>query len=134
LADSDAETYVVKRFPTKTSKRVHNGIRPRSIDNFLFGLRLIFQCNAAVGLDATYHFTFVGEESRNATVVIHDKTLKVEDGPVGAASLRIRADSRTWLSFLAKNTGIVPALLRGKIRLSGGSPRLLLAFARCFPS
>lgn len=134
LAGSDAETHVVKRFPTKTSKRVHGGIRPRTIEGFLHGLRLLFQRNAATGLDATYHFTFVGEERRDATVVISGKTLQVKAGHVGKPSLRIRADSRTWLRFLAKDIGIVSALVRGKIRLSGGSPKLLMAFGRCFPS
>ncbi len=43
------------------------------------------------------------------------------------------ADSRTWLRFLAKEQGIVGALLRRKIRLQG-SPKLLLAFGNCFPS
>lgn len=134
LAGSDAETYVEKRFPHKKTKRVHNGIRPNTIDSFLRGLRLLFQREVSAGLDATYHFTFTGEEERKATVEIRDKTLRVTDGHVGTPSLRISTDSRTWLRFLAKEVSIVWALLRGKIRIRGGSPRLLLAFGRCFPS
>ncbi len=53
--------------------------------------------------------------------------------PVGTADLRIIADSRTWLGFLAKERNLVWALIRRKIRLKG-SPRLLVAFGRCFPS
>ena len=34
----------------------------------------VFQRHASEGLDATYHFTFTGEESADATVVIRDKT------------------------------------------------------------
>ncbi len=134
VAGSDAEQYVARRFPRKRIKRVHGGVRPSSIAGFLRGLSLTFQREASAGLDATYHFTFTGEEERKATVEIRNKELRVSDGHVGAPRLRITADSRTWLRFLAKEVGIVWALLRGKMRISGGSPKLLLAFARCFPS
>jgi len=65
--------------------------------------------------------------------VIRDRTLRVEDGHAGRADLRVEADSRTWLAMLAGDAGVVGALLRRRIRLHG-SPRLLRAFARCFPS
>ena len=45
----------------------------------------------------------------------------------------VTADSRTWLRFGAGEASILWSLLRRKIRLRG-SPRLLRAFARCFPS
>ncbi len=93
----------------------------------------VFQRGQSKGLDATYHFTFTGQEERQATIIIRNQTVKVEDGHVGTPSLRVTADSRTWLRFLAKETNIVWALLRRKVRLRG-SPRLLLAFGRCFPS
>ncbi len=131
---ADAEAYVARRFPHKKTKRVHNRLRPHTIDSFLRGLRLLFQREASAGLDATFHFTFTGEEQREATVEIRNRTLRVAEGHVGAPSLRVTADSRTWLRFLARQANIVWALLRGKIRLRGGSPKLLLAFGRCFPS
>jgi hypothetical protein len=40
---SDAETYVARRFPQKIIKPVGNGLRPRSIDQFLAGLPNAFQ-------------------------------------------------------------------------------------------
>jgi hypothetical protein len=55
IAGSDAEAHVPKRFPAKRTKRVHNGLRPRSIDAFLSGLALTFQRGAAAGLDAVFH-------------------------------------------------------------------------------
>ncbi|NOY85625.1 MAG: SCP2 sterol-binding domain-containing protein, partial [Nitrospirae bacterium] len=51
----------------------------------------------------------------------------------GKADLKMWADSATWLNFLAKEQNIVTALLRLKIRIKG-SPKLLLAFGKCFPS
>jgi putative sterol carrier protein len=57
----------------------------------------------------------------------------VEDGHVGEADLQVAADSRMWLDMLAGDVNVVWALLRRRIRLRG-SPRLLRAFARCFPS
>ena len=130
---SDAEAYVPKRFPHKKLKRVGNGIRPQSIAGFVVGMPLAFQRGQSDGLDATYHFTFTGAEEREVTVVIRDRTLTVADGHVGRPDLRIVADSRTWLAMLAGDVHPVRALLRRRIRLHG-SPRLLRAFARCFPS
>jgi len=130
---SDAESHVARRFPHKRIKHVGNGVRPRSIRGFLEGLPLVFQRDQAAGLDATYHFRFTGEEQAKATVIIRNKTLQVKDGHIGAADIHVTADSRTWLGFLAKERNIVWALLRRKIRIKG-SPRLLLAFGRCFPS
>jgi Fe-S-cluster-containing hydrogenase component 2 len=130
---SDAETYVARRFPHKTVKRVSSGIRPQSIQGFLFGLSLLFQPNQSEGLNAIYHFTFTGSESRCATVLIQNKTVQVREGHVGKANLLIVADSKTWLGFLAKEQNIIWALLRRKIRLSG-SLKLLQAFGKCFPA
>ena len=59
--------------------------------------------------------------------------LGVEDGHVGTADLQITADSQTWLGFVAKERSLVWALLCRRIRLRG-SPKLLMAFGRCFPS
>jgi ferredoxin len=130
---SDAESHVARRFPHKRIKQVGNGVRPRSIRGFLEGLPLVFQRDQAAGLDTTYHFTFTGQEECKATVVIRNKTLQIEDDHIGKADIRVTADSRTWLGFLAKERSIVWALLRRKIRIKG-SPRLLLAFGKCFPS
>jgi Fe-S-cluster-containing hydrogenase component 2 len=131
---SDAEEHVARRFPKKRAKRVGNGLnRVGSIRGFLSGLPLVFQRNRSKGLDATYHFTFTGDEAHRATVVIRDRTLQVKEGHVGEANLRVVADSRTWLGFLAKERSLVWALLRRKIRIKG-SPRLLISFGKCFPS
>lgn len=130
---SDAEGHVPRRFPHKKTKRVSNGLRPHSIRGFLEGLPLVFQRQQAAGLDATYHFTFTGEEDAKATVGIRNQTLEVHDGHLGTPDMWVTADTRTWLGFLAKERSIMWALLRRRIRIKG-SPRLLLAFGRCFPS
>jgi putative sterol carrier protein len=96
-------------------------------------MSLTFQRHQSEGLAATYHFTFTGAEPARATVVIRDRTIRVEDGHVGSADLSVRADSQTWVGFLRKERSLVWALLRRKIRLKG-SPRLLIAFGKCFPS
>jgi ferredoxin len=133
VAGSDAEAYAAKRFPNKRTKRVGNGARPRSIRSFLEALPRVFQRHRSEGLAATYHFTFTGTEPAEATVVIRDRTIRVEDGHVGSPDLRVTADSRAWMGFLRKERSLVWALLRRKIRIKG-SPRLLAAFGRCFPS
>lgn len=131
---SDAEEYVARRFPHKQIKRVGNSLnRLRTIQSFLNGLPLTFQRNQSQGLAATYHFTFTGTEERRATVTIHDQKIEVTDGHTGNADINVTADSQTWLGFLAKERNLFWALLRRKIRIKG-SPRLLLAFGKCFPS
>ena len=130
---SDTETYVVRHFPHKQTKPVGNGLRPNSIQGFLNSLPLVFQREQAQGLDATYHFTFTGEEACTATVVISKKTLTITKEHVGTRSLHIVADSGTWLGFIRKERNLLWALLRRKIRIQG-SPRLLMAFGKCFPS
>jgi ferredoxin len=133
IADSDAETYAARRFPHKKVKRVGSGIRPRNIDGFLFGLKLTFQAGKSKGLQAVYHFTFTGKEVKRATVTIRDGKLQVEEGHQGEADLRVTADSETWLGFLAKERSLLWALLRRRLRIQG-SPKLLIAFGKCFPS
>jgi hypothetical protein len=133
VPNSDAEAHVARRFPHKTSKRVSNGLRSFSIRRFLQGLPLVFQRDQSEGLNATYHFTFTGEESCEATIVIRDKNIQVHDGHIGTPNLLVTADSRTWLGFLRKERSLVWALITRKIQIKG-SPRLLKAFGKCFPS
>ncbi len=133
VPDTDAEAHVAKRFPNKTAKTVSNGLRPKSIPGFLYGLQLIFQRDKAEGLDATYHFTFTGEEQYRATVVIRNKAVEIQRDFVGVPDLRISADSGAWLGFIRKEHGILIPLLLGKIRIKGPI-RLLRAFGKCFPS
>lgn len=132
LPNSDAETHVAKRFPHKLVKRVGNSLRPNSIDTFLSGVRHVFQPGKSKGLAATYHFTFTGDATREATIEIRDQTISVRDGHQGTADLHVTADSATWLGFLRKERNIVWAILRRKVRLRGPL-KLLIAFGKCFP-
>jgi ferredoxin len=130
---SDAQDHAVKRFPHKKTRPIGNGLRPSSIRSFLTYLPHVFQRHKSDGLAATYHFAFTGSEPAKATVTIRDETIRVEEGHVGVPDLSVTADSQTWIGFLRKERSLVWALLRRKIRLKG-SPRLLLAFGKCFPS
>lgn len=131
---SDAEDYVARRFPNKNTKRVSNGLAGQgTIRAFLRGLNFTFQRGKSEGLDATYHFTFTGQEEVKATVVIRGKKIEVSDGHVGTPDFRLTADSQTWLRLLRKEANLVWALITRKVRIHG-SPKLLLSFARCFPS
>nr|WP_202799973.1 SCP2 sterol-binding domain-containing protein [Schlesneria paludicola] len=130
---SDAESHVARRFPKKKIKRVGNGVRVRTISAFMRGVSLSFQPGQSKGLAAVYHFTFHGKEPRQATIEIRDGKLTVQEGHLGEADLRVSADSETWLGFLAKERSLLWALLTRRIRIKG-SPRLLAAFGKCFPS
>lgn len=130
--NTDAEEHVAKRFPHKKIMHVGNTLRPNSIDVFLRGMTNVFQPGKSAGLNATFHFTFTGNEARTATVVIQDQKLSVTDGHAGEPDLHVTADSQTWIGFLRKERNIVWALLRRKIRLAGPL-KLLVAFGKCFP-
>jgi epoxyqueuosine reductase QueG len=130
---SDAEAYVDSRFPHKKVKRVSNGLRPNSVTSFLNSLPIAFQRGQAVGLNATFHFTFTGDENCTGTAAIRDKALTVQEGLIGVADLHVTADSSTWIRFLSKEASLPWALLSRRIRIKG-SPKLMRAFARCFPS
>jgi hypothetical protein len=126
--------FAARRFPYKKIKRVSNGLAGQgSIRAFLRGLNFVFQKGQSKGLNAVYHFTFTGHDEVKETVTIRDEKVKVSEGHNGQADLRLIADSETWLRFLRKEANLVRALVRRKIRISG-SPKLLLAFGRCFPS
>ncbi|MCL4243954.1 MAG: SCP2 sterol-binding domain-containing protein [Candidatus Dadabacteria bacterium] len=133
VPESDAQAHVAKRFPNKTAKAVSNGLRPKSVATFLDSLPLVFQREKSDGLDATYHFTFTGEEQMSATVIIRNKSVEVLKGLNGTPDLVIYADSRTWLGFISKEHGIIVPILLRKIRIKGRAG-LLKAFGRCFPS
>lgn len=132
---TDAEAYTLKRYPHKTLKRVKNGLRVPTVRFFVEHMEHVFQRDQAkkLELDARYHLTFTGSESEVVTVVIREGTIDIKTGLNGRADLSLVADSRTWVRFLAKETGLAGALIRGRIRFKGPS-RLLVAFGKCFPS
>lgn len=128
----DAEAKVARLFPHKRIRRVHPGLRARTVRGFVDALPIMFQPGKAQGLDATFHFSFMGEEQLEATVVVRDGNIEVEPGLVGAADLAVTADSATWLAVLARERSVLWALLRRKVRLRG-RVRLMKDFAACFP-
>lgn len=133
IPGSDAEAHVQKRYPHKTVRHVRNSLRPRTITTLLQGMPNTFQRRAAGNLDATYQFTFTGNEAVEATVVIRSGRITVESGLKGKPNIHVTADSATWLGFLAKEKNLPWALLTRRIKLRG-NPKWLLAFKRCFPS
>jgi Fe-S-cluster-containing hydrogenase component 2 len=133
IPGSDAEAHTAKRFPHKQVKQVRNSLVPISIEGFRFGLPLLFQANQAKGFNAIYHFLFTGQEVSQFTVSIADQTFEIQDGLVGKPNLVVKADSKTWIAFLRKERNIILAILTRKIRVKGDI-RLLLKFAKCFPT
>jgi epoxyqueuosine reductase QueG len=129
---SDAQAYVEKKYPHKKLKIVGSGIRPATVVNFIDSLELSFQKGRSKGLDATYHFTFIGDEKIKASVDIKNMNLNVAYGHIGKPDIFIVADSATWLSFLAKEKNLMWALIQRKIKIKG-SPMLMQRFAKCFP-
>lgn len=133
VSGSDAEAVARHKFKNKTVKPVSAGLRPRTIGGLLTFMPFVFQPNQSKGLDAVFHFKFTGTEEREATITIRNRAIDIKNGLLGTASLRVTADAKTWLGFLAREKSLPLALIRRKIRIKG-DPRLLLAFGKCFPS
>lgn len=92
---------------------------------------MAFERNKSTGLDATYHFTFTGEEHVSATVTIANKALTVKKGHEGVADIHIQADCRAWLRVLHKDSAMLKEIVFRHIRVKGPI-RLLKAFGNCF--
>jgi Fe-S-cluster-containing hydrogenase component 2 len=131
LPGSDAESHVVRTFPHKKVKRVRNGIRPQSVANFLASMPIAFQRHQSEGLNATYHFTFSGNEEIEATVVLKDKSIRVEMGHAGVPDVRVHADAKTWLRVLHRETSMLKEIVLRRIRVKGPL-QLFKAFGKCF--
>jgi len=131
LPGSDAESHVLRTFPHKKIKRVGNGIRPPSVAGFVAVMPRAFQRHQSAGLDATYHFTFTGNEQVEATVIIKDKTINVQRGHTGIPDVRVQADATTWLRVLHKESSMIKEIIFRRIRVKGPM-KLFKAFGRCF--
>jgi len=130
--NSDAVSYVNRRFPNKKIKYVGSGLRPCSIDNFLSNLPHIFQRGQAKGLNATYHFNFKGADPRSVTIKISNQKLSIQDGLIGSPNFRVTVYSQSWIDFLNKKISLPHLIITGNFRF-WGNPKLLLAFEKCFP-
>ena len=131
LPGSDAENHVQRMFPHKKIKRVGNGIRPPSVAAFVAVMPRAFQRHQSAGLDATYHFTFTGNEQVEATVIIKDKTISVQQGHAGIPDVRVNADAKTWLRVLHKESSMIKEIIFRRIRVKGPL-ELFKSFGRCF--
>ncbi|HTZ18911.1 MAG TPA: SCP2 sterol-binding domain-containing protein [Dissulfurispiraceae bacterium] len=131
LRGSDAESHVLNKFPHKKIKRVGNGIRPTTVEAFLGSMPIAFQRHKSEGLSATYHFTFTGIEQVEATVIIKDKSIRIERGHTGVPDVQVRADAKTWLRVLHKESSMFKEIILRKIRVKGPM-KLFKAFGKCF--
>lgn len=129
--NSDAEAHVRKRFPHKRVRHVGKVLRPDSLESFLRSMRLGFQPGKSAGLNAVYHFQFLGTESAECTITIRDKSLQVVEGAPAHADLRVRVDGSQWVRFLREDIGLLRLFVQGGLRLKG-DPRLLRRFGECF--
>lgn len=132
LPGSDAEKYAAARYPHKPVKRVRRSYRTTSVAGFVRQLPLAFQRGRAKGIEATYHWSFTGSETVEATVRIAGGKLTVQPGHQGEADVRVTADTDTWLRILNREYGMITAIVLRKVRVKG-SMELFRAFGRCFP-
>lgn len=130
---SDAERHAIKRFPHKTVRQVHSGMRLESLDGLRNGMPLIFNRERAKKMEAT--FQFILEEDGKIEpfgVSILKGVLNVTDGRLDHADVTIRGRADAWIGFLNREKNLVWQLLTRRIKISGKVP-LMKDFAACFP-
>ena len=131
LKGSNAEAHAEKRFPHKKRKRVRNGLYATTVQGFLRAAHLAFRPSRAAGLQFTTHFTFTGDIGEvQATFVIDDGTLRVEQGHIGEAELRIVVDGDTWLRIARGDERPLWPLLTRRLRVKG--LKWMPKFGACF--
>jgi epoxyqueuosine reductase QueG len=120
---SDAEAHVEHRFPHKRARRAGNSMAAwlayGNIDAFLDLAQHFFQQGKAKGLDLTYHFTFTGEMSAEATMIIRNQRLESTRGHHGAADLHVTVDGALWMKLVTEEQSMVWAILTRRVRLKG---------------
>ncbi len=79
----------------------------------------------------TYHFRFNGAETAEATVVIRGGKVTVTNDQTGEPTLRITADSATWLGFLAREKPALGAAHRPD--QAARQPEMAARFRPLFP-
>ena len=133
IPGSDAEAYVTRRFPHKRPRRVGGGRRPRSIRSFLFVLPHSSSGTPRRGWTPR---TISRSPARSRPRRRSSSGTSRSGSSRGTSARPTSASSPTAApgsGFLAKERSLVWAILRRKVRLKG-SPRLLVAFGKCFPS
>lgn len=75
-------------------------IKPRSVENFLKSVHLIFNPDKAKGANFAVQFHFKGDENIDAVIRVADGKLQVERGVGEGTDLTVRADSAAWLKFV----------------------------------
>ena len=128
---SDAEAHLKKRFPHKEPRPIRSALRAETIEQFLFGLTLLFQRKAASDLKARYHFDFTGAQAATATVVIDEGTLEVTRELEGDPDVSVRVDGQLWLDLLKKRRSMVWAVITRQLKVKG-SLSLLKRFSAVF--
>ena len=116
-----------RKNPNKEIRYVQTTFRPTSLEGFINGIKVAFNREQAQGLSLKIHFQFTGNEERSITVAIADGRLDVQEGHVGNAGLKVRADSQTWLKIARKETSPFWPVLTGKLKING-NPMLLMKF------
>jgi len=131
LSGSDAADYVARKYPHKTRRFVGSTNQPKTLAALWILMPHGFQRHKAKGLAAIFHFTFFGKEKGEKTIVIENGHIALADGHHGIPSVKIRADSATWLRIPTGKMHPVRAVLTRKLRVRGDI-RLLQKFSACF--
>ena len=128
---SDAEAHVTRRFAHKEVRPVGTSLKPETVEQFLFGLNLVFQRKASQGFKATYHFVFSGPQATEATVIIDDGTLTIHRSLEGTPDVVVRVDGQRWIDLLAGRRSMVWAVITRQLKVRGPLS-LLKTFSRLF--
>jgi epoxyqueuosine reductase QueG len=130
VSNGSRAEHVARRNPSKDVRYVdfHAGLA--TVDNFLVGLKHMFDATTADAQTLRLHLRFTGTNTRETTVTVDRGHLTVEDGLVGSADTTITGDEHRWIRLLNRalaggGTGDFAGLT------VGGEPGALVEFLAC---
>ncbi|HIQ05793.1 MAG TPA: beta-galactosidase [Anaerolineae bacterium] len=92
---------------------------------------LVFNPDAAKGVDAVVMFDFSGQEPGQWHLIIRDQTCTVHEGGVESPTVTLRAKSEDWLKLSRGELDPMTAFMFGKIKFRGDMG-LLMRFQQMF--
>jgi epoxyqueuosine reductase QueG len=92
--------HVARRNPNKDVRYVDFRAGLATVDNFLVGLKHMFDPATAPDAPTRLHLRFTSAEPRQATLTVDRRRLTVEDGLVGSADATITGADHRWVSLL----------------------------------
>ena len=132
LTESDAQSSVTKRFPSKKVSAVDWTIRAGEPYSFLFGLTLTFQRRKAKNLQVAIHLTITDYPGLDAAIHISNQQITVDLGAPKTSDAHLALDWPTLQKLFDSSQPVNTFIASGSVTLEGNAT-LVEQMRACFP-